>query len=50
MSSVVQKPAVVIIYAVCLLVTFLRAEEWKKDLSAESLCLYLISLSVFGEC
>lgn len=50
MRSVVQKPAVVIIYAVYLLVTFVGAGEWEKNQSADSLCLYLISLSVFGEC
>lgn len=49
MRSVVQKPAVVIIDAIYLLVTFLP-ELWKKNQSADSLCLYSTTLSVFGEC
>lgn len=41
MRSVVQKPAVVIIYAVYLLVTFLWAEGWKKKINQQIHFVYI---------
>lgn len=41
MRSAVQKPAVVIIYAVYLRVAFLRAGEWEKEINQQIHFVYI---------